>query len=284
MSYIDLHTHTNASDGSLTPEALVRYAVTKDLCVIAVTDHDTTAGLDSAIAEAEKINAEAGETIIRVIPGIEVSATYKGKDVHILGYQIDYHNADFQHTLQEIQTSRVARNQEMMERICKIGFTITEQELRERFGDAVITRAHYAICMVERGFVSHKDQAFRKYLNPGCPCYVPKDTISAKDAIDLILSVNGKPVLAHPFMYKLSINEIKALVADLKDFGIMGLEAIHSANKWNEEMHVRQMAKQHGLFITGGTDYHGAAKPTLDLGVGYGKMKISAEILLDAKL
>lgn len=284
MRFIDLHTHTNASDGSLTPEELIRYAITKDLCVIAVTDHDTTAGLDAAIAEAERINTDAEECILRVIPGIELSASYKGKDVHILGYQIDYHNAAFQNTLHKIQTSRIARNQEMMERICKIGFEITEQELQERFGDAVITRAHYAICMVERGFINDKEEAFQKYLNRGCPCYVPKNTISAKEAIDLILSVNGKPVLAHPFMYKLSLNEIKSMVADLKDFGILGLEAIYSANKWNEEMHVRQMAKQHGLFITGGTDYHGLAKPTLDLGVGYGNMKIPVEVLEQAKL
>lgn len=276
MNYIDLHVHSTASDGSYTPSELVRYAIKKGLIAFALTDHDTTAGIDEALNEAELINDFSP---IKVIPGIELSAEYKGKDIHILGLNIDYRNKEFQKKIEYFRNIRAERNVKMIELLNKHGFKITEEQLKERFKDAVITRAHFAIMLVECGYVKDKDIAFKKYLNPGCPCYVPRTRINVIDAISLIHLANGKAVLAHPLLYHFSEAELDSLVALLKENGLQGIEAIYSSNKWNDESRMKQLAKKYDLFITGGSDFHGLAKPTLDLGIGYGDLKIPEKLL-----
>lgn len=276
MNYIDLHVHSTASDGSYTPSELVRYAIKKGLIAFALTDHDTTAGIDEALNEAELINDFSP---IKVIPGIELSAEYKGKDIHILGLNIDYRNKEFQERIEYFRNIRAERNVKMIELLNKQGFKITEEQLKERFKDAVITRAHFAIMLVECGYVKDKDIAFKKYLNPGCPCYVPRTRINVIDAISLIHLANGKAVLAHPLLYHFSETELDSLVALLKENGLQGLEAIYSSNKWNDESRMKQLAKKYDLFITGGSDFHGLAKPTLDLGIGYGDLKVPEKLL-----
>ncbi len=276
MNYIDLHVHSTASDGSYTPLELVHYAIEKGLIAFALTDHDTTAGIDEALNEAELINDFSP---IKVIPGIELSAEYKGKDIHILGLNIDYRNKEFQKKIEYFRNIRVERNVKMIELLNKHGFKITEEQLNERFKDAVITRAHFAIMLVECGYVKDKDIAFKKYLNPGCPCYVPRTRINVIDAISLIHLANGKAVLAHPLLYHFSEAELDSLVALLKENGLQGIEAIYSSNKWNDESRMKQLAKKYGLFITGGSDFHGLAKPTLDLGIGYGDLKVPEKLL-----
>ncbi len=276
MNYIDLHVHSTASDGSYTPSELVRYAIEKGLIAFALTDHDTTEGIDEALNEAELINDFSP---IKVIPGIELSAEYKGKDIHILGLNIDYHNKEFQDKIEYFRNIRAERNVKMIKLLNKHGFKITEEQLQERFKDAVITRAHFAIMLVECGYVKDKDIAFKKYLNPGCPCYVPRTRINVIDAISLIHLANGKAVLAHPLLYHFSEEELDSLVALLKANGLQGLEAIYSSNKWNDESRMKQLAQKYDLFITGGSDFHGLAKPTLDLGIGYGNLKVPAELL-----
>ena len=210
MNYIDLHVHSTASDGSYTPSELVHYAIEKGLIAFALTDHDTTAGIDEALNEAELINDFSP---IKVIPGIELSAEYKGKDIHILGLYIDYRNKEFQKKIEYFRIIRAERNVKMIELLNKHGFKITEEQLNERFKDAVITRAHFAIMLVECGYVKDKDIAFKKYLNPGCPCYVPRTRINVIDAISLIHLANGKAVLAHPLLYHFSEAELDSLVA-----------------------------------------------------------------------
>lgn len=276
MNYIDLHVHSTASDGSYTPSELVRYAIKKGLIAFALTDHDTTAGIDEALNEAELINDFSP---IKVIPGIELSAEYKGKDIHILGLNIDYRNKEFQERIEYFRNIRAERNVKMIELLNKQGFKITEEQLKERFKDAVITRAHFAIMLVECGYVKDKDIAFKKYLNPGCPCYVPRTRINVIDAISLIHLANGKAVLAHPLLYHFSETELDSLVALLKENGLQGIEAIYSSNKWNDESRMKQLAQKYDLFITGGSDFHGLAKPTLDLGIGYGDLKVPEKLL-----
>lgn len=276
MNYIDLHVHSTASDGSYTPSELVRYAIKKGLIAFALTDHDTTAGIDEALNEAELINDFSP---IKVIPGIELSAEYKGKDIHILGLNIDYRNKEFQEKIEYFRNIRGERNVKMIELLNKQGFKITEEQLKERFKDAVITRAHFAIMLVECGYVKDKDIAFKKYLNPGCPCYVPRTRINVIDAISLIHLANGKAVLAHPLLYHFSETELDSLVALLKENGLQGIEAIYSSNKWNDESRMKQLAQKYDLFITGGSDFHGLAKPTLDLGIGYGDLKVPEKLL-----
>jgi predicted metal-dependent phosphoesterase TrpH len=151
--------------------------------------------------------------------------------------------------------------------------------LKEHFGNAVITRAHYAILMVEAGYVSDKNEAFDKFLNPGCPCYIPRMKVSVTEAVKIILDANGKPVLAHPLLYHLSDEELNSLVNLLKENGLQGIEAIYSSNTGNDEARMKSLADKYNLFITGGTDFHGIAKPSLDLGTGYGNIKIPEELL-----
>ena len=279
MKYIDLHVHSTASDGSYTPSELVNYAVKKNLAAFALTDHDTTAGIDEALSEAMKINDSADKEIIQVIPGIELSAEHNGKDIHILGLNIDYKDENFNKEVAIYRDSRDSRNEKMIEKMQECGFNITPEMVKNRFKDAVITRAHYAIMLIEGGYVKNKDEAFEKYLNPGCICYIPRTKVSVVDAIRMILNANGKPVLAHPLLYKLSNSALEDLVRLLTDNGLQGIEAIYSANKGTDESRMKQLAKKYNLFITGGSDFHGLAKPTLDLGIGYGNLKVPYELL-----
>ncbi|MBQ3546168.1 MAG: PHP domain-containing protein [Lachnospiraceae bacterium] len=281
MKYIDLHVHSTASDGSVRPSELVNKAIAKNLSAFALTDHDTVDGIDEAINEASKINSVSDSEIIKVIPGIELSAEYKGQDIHILGLNLDYINPQFLKQIESFRNTRNERNEKMVQSLYDHGFkNITPENILKRFGkDTVITRAHYAILMIEGGYLKNKDEAFKKYLNPGCPCYIPRTKVTVTDAVKLILLANGKPVLAHPLLYKLSANELDNLVKLLKETGLQGIEAIYSANKWNDEARMKALAKKYDLFITGGSDFHGTAKPTLELGTGYGSLKVPEELL-----
>lgn len=281
MKYIDLHVHSTASDGSVRPSELVNMAIEKNLSAFALTDHDTVDGIDEAIVEASKINTSSNNEIIKVIPGIELSAEYKGRDIHILGLNLDYKNAEFLKQIESFRNTRNERNEKMVQCLYDHGFkNITSENILKRFGkDTVITRAHYAILMIEGGYLKSKDEAFKKYLNPGCPCYIPRTKVTVTDAVKLILFAKGKPVLAHPLLYKLSDNELDNLVKLLKEIGLQGIEAIYSANKWNDESRMKFLAKKYELFITGGSDFHGTAKPTLELGTGYGNLKVPEGLL-----
>lgn len=264
MKYIDLHVHSTASDGSYTPSELVDYAVKKNLCAFALTDHDTCDGLEEATTYASSL-----DTDITVIPGIELSAEYVGEDVHILGLNIDYKNSEFLTELKEFQDSRSNRNVKMIKKLQENGFAITQDMVDKRFGDAVITRAHYAILLIEMGYVKDKDEAFTKWLNKDCPCYVPRHKITPSGAVKLIKKAGGHPVMAHPVLYSFSDEVLDELVSDLKAVGLEGIEAIYCLNKDGDEEKYKQLAIKHGLFITGGSDFHGTAKPGLELGTGY---------------
>ena len=281
MKYIDLHVHSTASDGSVRPSELVNMAIEKNLSAFALTDHDTVDGVDEAIKKASEINSVSGSDIIKVIPGIELSAEYKGQDIHILGLNLDYKNPEFLKQIENFRNTRNERNQKMVQCLYDHGFkNITPENIAKRFGkDTVITRAHYAILMIEGGYLKNKDEAFKKYLNPGCSCYIPRIKVTVTDAVKLILLANGKPVLAHPLLYKLSDNELDNLVSLLKETGLQGIEAIYSANKWNDEARMKALAQKYDLFITGGSDFHGTAKPTLELGIGYGNLKVPEELI-----
>ncbi len=282
MKYIDLHVHSHASDGSLSPSELVNYAITKNIMAFALTDHDTVAGIDEALSEAERINSGSAscKNIITVIPGIELSAEYKGQDIHILGLNINYKNIHFLNTIENFRKIREQRNEKMILRMQEHGFNITPQLIENRFGsNVVITRAHYAILMTESGYVKNKNEAFEKFLNPGMPCYIPRTKIQVSDAVRLILMADGKPVLAHPLLYNLSYSELDELVSLLKSKGLMGIEAIYSLNESGDTERMANLAEQYGLFITGGSDFHGDAKPGLELGTGYGNLKVPEELL-----
>lgn len=273
MDWIDLHVHSTASDGTFTPSELVEYALKKGLRAMALTDHDTVEGLDEA-------SAAAAGTGLELVPGIEFSTEYQGKDIHILGLDLNWRQESFRNALTDFQDSRTRRNEEMAERLRSLeGFDITLAELQEHFPGAVLTRAHYGKLMLEKGYVKDINEAFTRYIGEGCPCFVPRSRISPLQAIDLILEADGIPVLAHPLLYHMTAEQLDVLVRGLTRRGLAGLEAIYSSNKGTDESDMRRLARIHGLRISGGSDFHGSIKPHIDLGSGRGNLRIPYQVL-----
>ncbi|MDE7478308.1 MAG: Cof-type HAD-IIB family hydrolase [Lachnospiraceae bacterium] len=276
MGYVDLHTHSSYSDGTLTPCELVDYAVEKGLSAIALTDHDTVDGLDEMIAYAK------GKTI-EVIPGIEYSTEYNNRDVHIVGLYIDYKAPVFLEYLARFQKSRTDRNHKLCTNLQGAGIDITYEVLKEAFPDAVITRAHYAKFLLDKGYVKSRNEAFDRYLGDHTPYFVHREKITPEEVIDVTLKAGGIPILAHPTLYKLGREQLEVLVSRLKDAGLMGIECIYSTYSPSEEKQMKELAQKYNLLPSGGSDFHGANKPGLDLGVGYGKLYIPDEILAGMK-
>lgn len=258
---IDLHVHSNHSDGTLSPEQLVALAGQTGLSAFALTDHDTVSGISKA-------KSAASATGITVISGTEISAAHKKKDIHILGLFVDETNPVLLNALEEAVTARDARNEQMAERFQSLGIPLTLEDLRRSNPDTVITRAHFAKYLVEHHHVKNSEEAFQRYLNYDAPCFVPREYMQPKRAVSLILQAGGIPVLAHPLLYKLPPEELEALIKHLKEAGLAGLEVYHSSNTGFDEQISYSLANRFGLLMTGGTDFHGTNKPNLYLGTG----------------
>lgn len=272
---VDLHVHSTRSDGTLTPTELVNYAVEKGLRAFALTDHDTVSGLDEALMAAK------GKPI-RVIPGIEFSTEYYKKDVHIVGLFIDYTTPVFKEYLDHFIASREERNNKLCAKLrTAANIAITYEDLVNMFPNAVITRAHYAKYLLEHGYVKSLSEAFERYLGDHTPYYIPRQKVTPEKAIALILSAKGIPVLAHPTLYHLGNSELDKLVHRLKDAGLVAIEGIYSTYDARDTREIHALADKYGLLISGGSDFHGANKPNLDLGNGYGKLFIPEQILKD---
>lgn len=282
MRAVDLHTHSNKSDGSYSPTELVDYAIAKGLSAVALTDHDTTDGLAEATSHAEAL-AQAGQPSIEVVPGIEFSTKHEDKDVHIVGLYIAYDAPDFCAKLQEFVDSRTGRNIKMCRNLQEAGIDITYEKLQERNPDAVITRAHYASYLFEEGYVKNRQEAFARYLGDHTKYFVPREKVTPAQAVALILQVGGIPILAHPPLYHMGRERLDRLVASLKDAGLMGIEALYSTYTNQDERDMMGLADKYDLLLSGGSDFHGTNKPNLDLGVGYGKLFVPEEFLIKMK-
>lgn len=270
--YIDLHVHSTASDGTFTPSQLAEYAKEKNLYAFALTDHDTVDGVEEAVRAA-------GDSV-KVIPGIEISADYNGTDIHILGLNIDCGNKEFLEQINKCKQLRTERNKKMIQKMNALGFPITEEIVNKRYGkDSSITRAHFARYLLDEGFVKTKEEAFEKYLNKGGPCYVSRVQMKPERAIEIILKAGGHPVLAHPLLYKFNKERVISLVNYLKGLGLQGIEAVYSRNSREDDEFLAGLAESFGIFVTGGSDFHGSNKPDIDLGVGTGNLAISRDLL-----
>ncbi len=276
---VDLHTHSNKSDGSMDPAQLVDHAVEKGLCALALTDHDTTEGVEEAAARAAWHTAQGRP--ITLIPGIEFSTEYEGKDIHIVGLDIDKDCPAFQEQIRAFVDSRIHRNRKMCEKLQSAGIDITYEKLLAEFPGAVITRSHYARYLLGHGYIKSLPEAFDRYVGDRCPYFVPREKVTPFQAVALILAAGGIPILAHPTLYHMSDARLDLLVTRLKEAGLVGLEAVYSSYSPAEERQMRRLAEKHGLCISGGSDFHGAAKPKLDLATGYGNLAIPEKIWLD---
>lgn len=282
MDMVDLHVHSNRSDGTFSPTQLVDYAMEKGLSAFALTDHDTIDGLQEALDYAGTL-AGQGMPVPEVIPGIEFSTQYQGKDVHIVGLYIDYRKPAFRSQLQDFVDSRIRRNEKMCGLLQGAGIDITYEKLLEEFPDAVITRAHYARYLLSHGYIRSMNEAFERYIGDRCPYFVPREKVTPEQAIRLILNADGIPILAHPVLYHLSDAHLDELTARLKGAGLMGIEALYSTYSTGEENKIRALADKYHLLLSGGSDFHGSNKPGLDMGNGYGRLEVPAKILTRIK-
>ncbi|WIV10921.1 PHP domain-containing protein [Proteiniborus sp. MB09-C3] len=241
----DLHVHTTFSDGSLAPLEVIKWASKKKIYAIAITDHDTIEGVKYAIENTNLFD-------ITIIPGIEISCIFEDEEVHLLGYYIDIQNIELLETLKLFKESRESRGEKIVEKLNRLEFNLTLQEVFHIAGKGVIGRPHIAKAMINRNYVDTVQEAFDKYLNKHKPAYVDRFRVSLKEGINLIHNAGGAAVIAHPGLIK---NE-KA-VNEAISMGIDGIEAIHSKHSSQDVMNYSKIAKDNNLIITGGSDFHG---------------------------
>lgn len=275
MKYIDLHTHSNYSDGTCTPAELIARAVEKGLVAVALTDHDTVAGIDDAINSAKEQAAP-----LKLIPGTELSAAYKEKDIHMVGLFVNHHNTALKKATEIIIKRRDDRNLEMAANLRKADIPITVEAMIVKNPNTVVTRAHFARFLVENKIVETAADAFKKYLNPDTPYYVPRKYIEPEEGIELIRNAGGVPILAHPLHYKLKESELEKLVKRLALAGLMGIEVLYSNHSVADEAYIKKLALKYNLLSSGGSDFHGSNKPAIDIGVGRGNLAVPYDYLV----
>ncbi len=243
----DLHTHTNASDGEHSPEELVALARDRGLDVLALTDHDTTAGVGRALAAAR----EAGD--LELIPGVELSTDVPGYEIHILGYFVDWQNPEFLDMLDQFREGRIGRAEKMVAKLNEMGVPVSFERVREIAGDGAIGRPHVARAMLEAGHVSTVQEAFDRYLANDKPAYVPHFSLPPPEAVRFLRRTKAIPVLAHP-------RGITQFIPELLSAGLLGLECYYAEYDERQQRELIGLAKQYGLIATGGSDFHGLHK------------------------
>ncbi len=267
--YTDLHIHSTASDGSVSPKQLVKMAVQCGLCAVALTDHDTLDGIAEALKAGDEMH-------LTVIPGVEVGVEY-GREMHILGYFTPGQYLKISKLLTDTLGSRNERNPKILGKLKEAGFELSMEEVVREAGGKVISRPHFAAAMVKRGYAGSVKEAFDKYLGEGMPAYVIKDKLSPEECIGEINKAGGVAVLAHPMHMKLGDEGLDRTVAGLKEAGLKGIEAYYVDNTAADTKRTLAMAKRYSLLATGGSDFHGEVKPGLSLGKGYGSLIVPGE-------
>lgn len=258
----DLHTHTTASDGTLTPTELVQAAALLGIALLAITDHDTTA----AIAEAQSATQS---TSVRLLPGVELSAEGPPGKCHLLGLGIDPTHPRLNSTLAILSENRRQRNAKMVTRLNALGISLTLDEvITAAPPGANVGRPHFAAALVAKGSVSSITEAFQRYLGDDAAAYIEKDTLTPAEAIALVHEAGGLCFLAHPGLLRLAAHETpETRIIALKKLGLDGIEAYYSAYSPAEEARFLRLAEKHQLLVTGGSDFHGANKPSVPLGI-----------------
>ena len=269
---IDLHTHSLKSDGSLTPAEVVRAAKDAGLTAIALSDHDNVSGVEEAMEEGRRIG-------VTVIPAVELSAQ-SDTELHILGYFIDIHNEKLKEKLAYALHVRDEREEETCRKLNELGFSITMDEVREEAGgNPVLCRAHFAKIMVRKGYAESVKDAFARYLSVGCYAYSGKQALTGPEAVSLIREAGGIAVAAHLHLIKMEDEPLKEFLASLIPYGLDGVEGYYTDYTPDMERRYQAMARDLGLVISGGTDFHGANKPHIAIGRGLGGLQIPESVL-----
>jgi predicted metal-dependent phosphoesterase TrpH len=247
--WVDLHTHTTASDGLLTPTQLVEHAAAAGLRAIAVTDHDTTAGLAEAIAAGR-------ERGIEVVPGVEISTSHAGLEVHLLGYFVEVGSADFERLLASRREDRDGRAREMVDRLREQGVRIEYEDVLREAGRGAVGRPHVAAALVTKGWVRTKQEAFDRWLADGRSCAVPKPVFPLAEAIALLQGMGAVPVCAHPGLLKR-----RELLEEMPAMGLLGVEVYYPKHQPEQQRELLDFARARGLVATGGSDFHSPTQP-----------------------
>ncbi|HVB21734.1 MAG TPA: PHP domain-containing protein [Ktedonobacteraceae bacterium] len=259
-NYIDLHTHSTASDGIYSPTELLQRAKSIGLRILALTDHDTTGGLDEAAHAAAALD-------IDFIPGIEINTDIAGGEVHVLGYFPEYERPAFQAVLKVLRDARERRGQRMVELLNEQGINVSWERVRA-IAEGAVGRPHVAKALLEAGYVQTIGEAFDKYIGTGCYAYVPRYRLTPEDAVHLIASANGLPVMAHPVELP-GLAELRNWLPGLKEAGMVGLETYYGPYTTEDEQALRALADEYDLIPTGGTDFHGPGIHPTPLGGRY---------------
>ncbi|MBW1822125.1 MAG: PHP domain-containing protein [Deltaproteobacteria bacterium] len=276
MEGIDLHIHSTASDGTLSPAEILKLAQKLKLKAIAITDHDTIDGSKEAL----QIGIPPS---INFLTGVEISASsppsisYAGS-FHILGYSIKLDDPQLNTTLAVLQQARKNRNPKIVKHLNDMGFEFSLEDVASEIGNGQLGRPHIARYMLKRGFVKSIDEAFRKYIAQGKPAYVDKYRVDCERAIEIILEAGGIPVLAHPILLNFDKKKTIDLFALLKDMGLKGVEVYYPENSPDMTTFYIELAQRYGLLKTGGTDFHGSLKPDIQMGSGRGDFFVPYEV------
>jgi 3',5'-nucleoside bisphosphate phosphatase len=270
MKKYDLHVHTSASDGALTPSQVVERAKSLGLSGIAVTDHDTVAGLAEALSAGEHVG-------IDVITGVEFSVESE-KEMHILGYCVG-HARKLEHVFLNLNKARRERNPMIVDKLRQLGMDITIDEVEKEAGESVVGRPHIARVLMKKGYVGSIKDAFERYLAAGRPGYAYRKKLMPHRAIELILEQGGLPVLAHPKLLHLSAVELEQLVTGLAQGGLWGIEAYYPSHTPDEAGLFCDIARRAGLFVTSGSDFHDGIRNELDMGCAWAEDDMLADSL-----
>src|SRR5687768_13570467 len=266
VQYVDLHCHSTASDGTLPPREVVRFAKQTNLSAIALTDHDTVAGCAEARDEAAKIGVD-------FLCGIEISAEYPPPGtLHILGYGVDPESPALKNLTETLIAGRDNRNPKIVAKLNEMGVAVAMQEWEDEAKGAVLGRPHLATILVRKGYVSSIKHAFDKYIGQGAPAYFDKERLTPRQALERIAASGGVAVLAHPVQLRTTNDaQLERVVKDLVDLGLAGLEVIHSDHDDAWVAKCAALADRFGLIKTGGSDFHGANKKDIALGSARGR-------------
>ena len=274
---IDLHIHSTASDGTLTPADIIALALRLRLGAISITDHDSIAGSREALLNG--IPEALG-----FLTGVEISAepppSYPGAgSIHILGYGMRLDDPELNGTLEKLQDARKDRNPQIVARLNKLGIAIRLEEVEREAGDGQPGRPHIAKLLVKKGIVRTIDDAFDRYLGNGKPAYVDKFRIESNQALELINAAGGIPVLAHPCLLELeSDQQLDEILREMMSMGLKGLEVYFSEHSPEQTQRYTELAKRCDLLMTGGTDFHGDIQPEVQMGVGRGDLHVPFEL------
>ncbi len=272
--YIDLHAHSSSSDGSLTPEELVDLAISREVNTLALCDHDTTSGIDRFVSYGK-------DKGLRVIGGVELSATWNTGNCHILGLNVRTDYQPLEDVLQEIRHSRDNRNDIIIDKLNAADVNITLEQVQALAGGEVVARPHVARAMVEKGYVRSVQEAFDRYLAKGEVAYVDRYRLEPQRACELLRDAGAAVVLAHPSQLNIDMQSLDTLISRLKEHGLSGMEIYTPYTTDVQLPEFSTLAKKHNLFVTGGSDFHGESKPSHYLGHYRETLKIPVHLLDD---